>query len=85
MTSEYKGYSLFNDIEDVSLKAWNRSAVAINLHAMKQEEDSTAYLECLDSVGQNQVLAMIKYIKAVGHDKARINVFGKLKAEGGIN
>lgn len=83
MVTSYKGYSLFNHIEDASLRAWNRSAVSINLHSMGREGDSTEYLNCIDDNGKKQILAMIHYIKKMGYDKARINVFGKLKAVGG--
>lgn len=84
MENSYKGYSLFNDIEDNSLRSWNRCAIAFNLNSMGNKVGMNDYLECLDKTGKVQVMAMIKYIKSIGYDQARINVFGKLKHVGGV-
>lgn len=79
---KYRGYSMFNHIEDPNLRAWNRTVTTFNLRKV-HNEFFIEYLGLLDEAGKNQVLAMIKYIKAVGYNQARINVFGKLKCVGG--
>ena len=81
---EYKGWSLFNDIEDASLRTWNRCAVVYNMKDMKDVAHET-YMEHVGTEGQHQMLAMFKFINSVGYDKARIRVFGELKAVGGVH
>lgn len=43
--NSYKGYSLFNDVEDKALQAWNRFVVMMNiLSDTKSEQESTNYV-----------------------------------------
>lgn len=81
-SEEYKGHSLFNHIDDNALRTWNRCAVIFNLN---KSGNSEGYIEMLDAPSQRQVLAMFQYIKKLGYEKARINVFGKLKGVGGVH
>ena len=81
---EYKGWSLFNEVEDPTLRAWNRCAVVFNMREMNDVAHET-YMEKVDSVGKSQMLAMFQYIEKLGYDTARRNVFGKLSAVGGVH
>ncbi len=74
--NSYKGYSLFKDVKDVKLRTWNRCATAFNINGTG---DAEGYLSCFDSNCKKQVYAMLKYIKTIGYDTARIRIFGQLK------
>jgi hypothetical protein len=81
---EYRGWSLFNDVGDSYLRTWNRCAVVFNIGKV-DIDTRDGYLQQLNGEGQHQVMAMLAYIHKVGYEKARINVFGKLKAVGGVH
>lgn len=74
----YRGYSLFSEIEDPTLRTWNRCAIAFNLSGDK------GYLANFDCRSKKQMVAMFRYIKKVGYEQARIDVFGKLKPVGAV-
>tara|TARA_R110000772_G_scaffold129472_1_gene237575 strand:+ start:2403 stop:2687 length:285 start_codon:yes stop_codon:yes gene_type:complete len=74
--NNYKGYSLFNDVEDAALRTWNRCVVMCNVNKDNGEGFSEGYGECLDKVGKMQMMAMLQYIKVKGAEEVRkeINV-----------
>ena len=84
MTKEYKGWSLFNDVEDVRLRTWNRCAVTFNMNAIDLAARD-GYIDHIDKEGQAQMKAMLEYIKVKGYDVTRKSIFGELKAVGGVH
>jgi len=70
----YKNYSTFEDIDDVSLRTWNRCAMASNLLNDKGEEESRAYMEQFSSLEKKQMLLLFKYIEAKGYEATRAEV-----------
>ena len=63
---DYKGSSLFNDITNPSLQAWNRLQVANNLVQDGRKEDSENYLKLVSADGQAAMGEMVKLIHAHG-------------------
>lgn len=82
MRNDYKGYSLFNDVENATLRTWNRCALAFNINSVGESGD---YMDCIDEQGQKQMRAMFQYIKVEGYDNARKYVHGNLRPVGGVH
>ena len=68
MNNNYKGYSLFNDVEDAALRTWNRCVVMCNVNIDSGVDFAKGYGESLDDVGRMQMMAMLQYIKVKGAD-----------------
>lgn len=69
--NNYKGYSLFNDVEDVSLRTWNRCVVLCNVNKDHGEAFVEGYSSRLGKVEKMQMMAMLHYIKARGAEEVR--------------
>ena len=63
--SEYNGYELFEDIEDVDLQARNRAVVLYNIYEDNKMSGSTAT--------PRGVADMVSYMKEIpGHNRAAV-------------
>ena len=70
-TKSYKGSPLFNNIEDVKLRTWNRCAIVFNLLGQKGEAAAKDYLQQLDDEAKKQVYGMFDCIKKYGYEAIR--------------
>jgi len=64
--NQYKGASLFNDVKNPQLQAWNRLQVANNLVQDGRKADSENYLALVNEGGQAAMGEMVKLIHAHG-------------------
>ena len=64
----------FNDIDNATLRTWNRCALAFNLAEDKGEIASESYMEQFDKRSKRQMLIMFNYIKAKGYDAVKREV-----------
>jgi hypothetical protein len=64
--NSYKGASLFNDVKNMQLQAWNRLQVANNLVQDGRRDDSESYLALVSEGGQAAMGEMVKLIHAHG-------------------
>jgi sensor histidine kinase regulating citrate/malate metabolism len=62
----YKDVSLFNDIENVGHKAWNRLNVITNLKEDGRGHDAAAYLDKLSEPDKMSIGLLIMAIKKKG-------------------
>lgn len=69
--NKFKGSPLFNNIEDVKLRTWNRCAIVFNLLGQKGEEAAKEYVGQLDDESKKQVYGMFDCIKKFGYDAIR--------------
>ena len=67
----YKGYSLFNDITDNTLKAYNRAVTMFNIQEKFNDKMVRDYAGQLTQSDLNKVYAMLQYIKAKGAELVR--------------
>lgn len=74
MQNNYKGYSLFNDVEDAALRTWNRCVVMCNINSDSGEEFAKNYANHLNKVEQMQMMAMLQYIKVKGAEAVRLEI-----------
>ena len=72
--NEYKGYSLFNEVENHSLQAWNRCNVICNIQEAHGKVFAEEYAEALTENDRVKVLFMFGYIKEHGWDKVNAEV-----------
>ena len=76
MTKDYKGFSLFTDIEDSALRSWNRAAVIFNLNKDGEVELLTGYYESLPDEGKIGAYLTLQMIKEKGYEEARKELVG---------
>lgn len=72
--NSYKGYSLFNDVDDVALRTWNRCTVMFNINIDQGEEFVSGYIGSLSNVERMQVMAMYQYIAVKGTEAVRLEI-----------
>lgn len=70
----YKGYSLFNDVEDAALRTWNRCTVMLNMNVDHDSEFVKGYAGCLGDVERMQMMAMYQYIAVRGAEAVRLEI-----------
>jgi len=69
--NNYKGYSLFNDVEDATLRTWNRCVVLSNINHNHGEGFVEGYSSEMSKVDKIQMMAMLHYIKVKGVEVVR--------------
>ena len=69
--ASYKGYSLFNDVEDIALRTWNRGTVLFNMNKDHGSNFVEGYASQLGQVEKAQMIAMYQYIAIKGADEVR--------------
>jgi hypothetical protein len=79
MTNSYKGYSLFNDVADTTIRAWNRCRVSFNINQLGLTEE---YIKNINTEGKEEMADMFGLIKEMGYDQTRRKVFRELKLAG---
>jgi hypothetical protein len=66
MSNTYKDVSLFNDVDDVGHKAWNRLNVITNLKEDGRPHDAQSYLSKLSNADKMSIGLLIMAIKKKG-------------------
>lgn len=70
----YKGYSLFNDVEEPALRTWNRCVVMLNINKDHGEDFVKGYAGCMGDVERIQMMTMYQYIAVKGTDAVRLEI-----------
>lgn len=68
MKNSYKGYSNFNDVEDLKLRTYNRFVTTFNINATHGKKLVREYVEQFTKTEQVQIQAMGAYIQAKGQE-----------------
>jgi hypothetical protein len=68
-------YPTFDDVEDRAVRAYNRVAVAHNIHQDVSEEKAKEYLAKFPARDKMEVMAMIAQIIAKGREVVKKQVF----------
>lgn len=73
--NNYKGYSLFNEVESKSLRTYNRCVTASNIKQARGEQAAKDYVEHFSELERKRMFAMFNYILAIGAEtvKKQIN------------
>ena len=64
----------FEEIENVTLRTWNRCATAFNLQDDKGEEAVQRYLDKFDQRSRRQMMIMFEYIQRKGYENVKREV-----------
>jgi hypothetical protein len=70
----YKNYPTFDDINNTTLRVWNRCAMASNLLDDKGPVESQKYMEQFEEKDKKQMLVLFTYIKCKGYEKTKSEV-----------
>ena len=71
---EYRGYSLFNDVESTNLRSWNRAAVMHNMASDGHKGLIKGYIAQLDKASAMQCYVVIKLITDNGLEAAKKDI-----------
>ena len=74
MQNNYKGYSLFNEVEDAALRTWNRCVVMLNINKDQGSDFVKGYAESMGDVERMQMMAMYQYIAIKGTEALRLEI-----------
>ena len=80
--THYKELSLFNNITNVSHKAWNRLLTVTNLQDQGRERDAKNYLDKLDKEGKAAIGLLVLAIKKKGLDTVRAEINRNIETKG---
>ena len=69
--NSYKGYSLFNDVEDNKLQTWNRAVTMANINEKFNEKMAREYAENFSKGDATKIFMMLQYIKVRGAEVVR--------------
>lgn len=69
--NSYKGYSLFNDVEDTKLQTWNRAVTMANINEKFNEKMAREYAESFSKGDATKIFMMLQYIKVKGAEVVR--------------
>lgn len=64
----------FDEIENATLRTWNRCAQAYNLLEDKGEDAVERYMNKFDQRSKKQMLILFEYIKAKGYEATKREV-----------
>tara|TARA_B100001063_G_scaffold227047_1_gene237134 strand:- start:13933 stop:14208 length:276 start_codon:yes stop_codon:yes gene_type:complete len=80
--NSYKGYSLFNEIEDVTLQTWNRAVTMFNINDKFNEKMAREYASHFTHNEHTKLFMMLQYIKVKGAEIVRREIMnGELRAK----
>lgn len=80
MTNKFKGQSLFNDVKNKELQAWNRCAVFFNLFGAQGKLEAQLYAAQFNDDDKKALLAMFNRVKEEGYTTTRNAVVGQSEA-----
>ena len=80
MTNKFKGQSLFNDVKNPELQAWNRCSVFFNLFGDQGKLEAQMYIAQFTDEEKLRVLDMFKRVKEDGYTQTRLAVLGQSEA-----
>lgn len=72
--NKYKGFSLFNEVENQTLRTWNRCATVFNINKVHGEAMAKEYLGKIEQPGRSQMMVMFNYINRKGYDVVKREV-----------
>ena len=72
--TEYKGYSLFTDVSDDLLQAWNRAQTIANINEKLGADDAQAYHDHFDPAEKMKVEILLAAVSANGKEEVQKRV-----------
>lgn len=69
--THYKELSLYNDIENIAHRAWNRLQTINNLNSAERPRDAAKYLDKLEEADKMSIALLLMAIKKKGLETVR--------------
>lgn len=79
--TEYKGYSLFEDVENDLLQAWNRCNTIANINKDVSEEAAQEYFDMFNKVEQMKIKMLLLMVSTSGKDEVQKRINETLQLE----
>lgn len=76
MTNKYKGQSLFKEVENKDLRAWNRTSVFFNLYGAQGKEAAQGYVMQFDVQEREEIMSIFQRVKTDGYNVTRNAIIG---------
>ena len=73
--NDFKGYSLFNEIEDLNLQSWNRAATMFNMCSEGRKDFVRGYIDQLSPNGRRDCYIVLASINANGYEQTKRDFF----------
>lgn len=64
----------FDEVQNVSLRTWNRCAVVFNLRSDVGDAEARNYVAQFDDISKRQMKAMFDYISLKGYNNVRCEI-----------
>lgn len=77
MPSNFKGYSLFEEVKEPKLRAFNRLQAMVNINDLLGENVATDYVNHFDKDGKTDLAVMAAWIKRDGMPSVQRQVRGE--------
>jgi hypothetical protein len=84
MTEEknsYKGYSLFKDVTDDLLQAWNRASVVANINVDLDAKAAETYVEHFTAVEKMKITMLLAMVSHSGKEEVQKRVMKTVNLE----
>lgn len=79
--NSYKGYSLFKDVTDDLLQAWNRANVIANINEDLNADEAQAYFEHFDAVEKMKIEMLLMMVSVSGKEEVQKRVMKCIEEE----
>ena len=74
MTAEFKGYALFDDVGEPTLRAWNRCNLIQNIREAHGEELAKEYIAQFGKHDQVAITMIFIKVHQQGYEKTRMEI-----------
>lgn len=75
--NEYRGYNLFNDVANSTIRTWNRLNTIFNIKEEHGNAIAVGYTKQLSKEDGASILLMANYVTAKGYENTRREIFKK--------
>lgn len=82
--NDFNGYSLFNDIGDKDIRAWNRANAIYNIKERHGKEVATKYTTRFDKPDQTDIFRIMMEVASDGYANVRRRIFREYPMGSGV-
>lgn len=73
--NEFMGYSLFDDVLNPSVRAWNRANTVYNIKERHGSVVATKYVSKFDKLAQFAIFTVMTTVESKGYENVRRTIF----------
>lgn len=83
--TEFNGYSLFTDVINPTIRAWNRANTVYNIKERHGDKVASNYVEKLERNEQLAVFSTMITVSREGYENVRRSIFREANANDALN